>query len=68
MKKLGDILFLALLFVIAALVYAVQWIKNPTMKKVASCNRCGRLQKEWINCRRCGTQYRMHKMRQAKSS
>lgn len=49
---------LALVFTMAAIIYVFQRLRNPGMKEIESCNRCGRLKKDWKYCKRCGVQFK----------
>ncbi len=58
MKKIGDVCLVGLFMLLAGIIYLYQRITNPGVKVMESCNRCGRLKKDWKYCKRCGTQFK----------
>jgi rRNA maturation endonuclease Nob1 len=63
MKKIADYLILIVLFVAAAIMYVYQRITNPKLATIESCNRCGRMKKDWKYCKRCGSHKHTKKSR-----
>jgi lipopolysaccharide/colanic/teichoic acid biosynthesis glycosyltransferase len=55
MKKIFDFLMLILLFFVAGIIYLYQRLSNPGEPIVETCNRCGRMKKDWKYCKRCGS-------------
>ncbi|MDZ4668770.1 MAG: hypothetical protein SGJ00_12945 [bacterium] len=56
MKKVRDIMVMIFLFLMGGIIYLYQRLRHPELSAIESCNRCGRMKKEWKYCKRCGSQ------------